>query len=45
MAFVGQNGAGKTTLIKLFLRFYKPTSGEILLDGIKGDYQKKSKGK
>ncbi len=34
MAFVGQNGAGKTTLIKLFLRFYEPTQGEILLDGI-----------
>ncbi|MCO5247740.1 MAG: ABC transporter ATP-binding protein/permease [Chitinophagales bacterium] len=34
MAFVGQNGAGKTTLIKLFLRFYEPTKGEILLDGI-----------
>lgn len=34
MAFVGQNGAGKTTLIKLFLRFYEPTRGEILLDGI-----------
>ncbi len=34
MAFVGQNGAGKTTLIKLFLRFYEPTEGEILLDGI-----------
>lgn len=34
MAFVGQNGAGKTTLIKLFLRFYEPTDGEILLDGI-----------
>jgi ATP-binding cassette subfamily B protein len=34
MAFVGENGAGKTTLIKLLLRFYRPTKGEILLDGI-----------
>lgn len=34
MAFVGQNGAGKTTLIKLFLRFYDPSEGDILLDGI-----------
>ncbi len=34
MAFVGQNGAGKTTLIKLILRFYEPTEGVILLDGI-----------
>ena len=33
MAFVGENGAGKTTLIKLLLRFYEPTAGEILLDG------------
>ncbi|MDT0675624.1 ABC transporter ATP-binding protein [Autumnicola musiva] len=34
LAFVGENGAGKTTLIKLLLRFYEPTEGEILLDGI-----------
>jgi len=46
MAFVGQNGAGKTTLIKLLLRFYEPTKGDILLDGIsikryrKAEYQK-----
>lgn len=34
LAFVGENGAGKTTLIKLLLRFYEPTEGEIMLDGI-----------
>ncbi|MDX1426929.1 MAG: ABC transporter ATP-binding protein [Salegentibacter mishustinae] len=34
LAFVGENGAGKKTLIKLLLRFYEPTEGEILLDDI-----------
>lgn len=34
LAFVGENGAGKTTLIKLLLRFYEPTEGQILLDGV-----------
>lgn len=34
LAVVGQNGAGKTTFIKLLLRLYDPTSGEIELDGV-----------
>lgn len=33
IALVGVNGAGKTTLVKLLLRFYDPTEGEILYNG------------
>lgn len=34
IAIIGQNGSGKSTLIDLVLRFEKPESGEILIDGI-----------
>lgn len=34
VAIVGYNGAGKTTLIKLIMRFYDPTEGEILYNGV-----------
>lgn len=33
-ALVGLNGAGKTTLVKLLARFYDPTGGIILWDGV-----------
>ncbi|GIO84642.1 ABC transporter ATP-binding protein [Paenibacillus faecis] len=33
-ALVGENGSGKTTLVKLFMRLYDPTEGEILVDGV-----------
>lgn len=33
VAVVGPSGVGKTTLISLFLRFYRPTAGEIYFDG------------
>lgn len=34
ISIVGLNGAGKTTIVKLLLRLYKPTSGNILINGI-----------
>ena len=34
VAFVGATGAGKTTLASLLLRFYEPTQGRALLDGV-----------
>ena len=34
IALIGENGQGKTTIIKLLLRLFDPTSGQILLDGV-----------
>ncbi|MBQ4258043.1 MAG: ABC transporter ATP-binding protein [Clostridia bacterium] len=34
LALVGPTGVGKTTLTQLISRFYEPTSGRILIDGV-----------
>ena len=33
VAIVGETGAGKSTLVNLVCRFFKPTSGRVLIDG------------
>jgi ATP-binding cassette subfamily B protein len=42
LALVGSSGGGKSTLVSLVCRFYEPTSGQILLDGI--DYRERPLG-
>ncbi len=39
IAIVGETGSGKTTLVNLACRFYEPTEGNILVDGV--DYRER----
>lgn len=34
LGIIGPTGSGKTTLASLLLRFYEPTAGQIILDGV-----------
>ncbi|MHC5004474.1 MAG: ABC transporter ATP-binding protein [Planctomycetota bacterium] len=40
VALVGATGGGKSTIVSLLARFYEPTGGAILVDGV--DYRKRS---
>ncbi len=40
IALVGPTGGGKTTIVSLMCRFYEPTAGEILIDGV--EYRRRS---
>ena len=40
MAIVGETGAGKSTLVNVACRFFEPTEGKILIDGV--DYRQRS---
>lgn len=42
LAIVGETGSGKSTTVNLLCRFYEPTKGEILIDGV--NYKSRSVG-
>jgi ATP-binding cassette subfamily B protein len=40
IALVGPTGGGKSTIVSLVCRFYEPTAGQVLINGV--DYRKRS---